>query len=334
VTARHHPRFAHLPTTLAGHDPAPLAAWAADRLAARGIRARDVTARRVRPWSIVLRLEVHGGTDARPVWAKAAAAGFAHEPALLALLAARAPGTALEPLAVDADGARVVLPDGGPTLRDRPATDPAATWHALLTGYAGVQRSLAALAADAAALGTPDVRGALAVDLLEPAVDAAGDPVHGPHRLTPAEAAALRALPARLADVAGALAAGPVPATVEHNDPHTHNVLAGSGRLFDFGDAVVGHPFLGLAGALPDAAADLGVPPAHPAVTALREAYLSRFTDLAPLTRLRADARAAVPLMHLVRAGTWLRVAPQDRGGWPAALPDRLRALLAATRTG
>jgi Ser/Thr protein kinase RdoA (MazF antagonist) len=49
------------------------------------------------------------------------------------------------------------------------------------------------------------------------------------------------ALGQRLTKLADELAASSMPSSVEHNDPHPGNVFATSGRLFDFGDAVVGH---------------------------------------------------------------------------------------------
>jgi len=260
---------------------------------------------------------------------KANAAGFAHEGPLLSLLAALAPDTVLEPHAIDADRGWLILPDGGPTLRQQQPDHPEQAWRQLLSGYARAQQRWMSLAEPAALAGTPDVRGALILDILEQAGLAALDAdVHGEHRLTAGESAAVLALAPQLAGLAEELAASAVPCTVEHNDPHPGNVFAGTGRLFDFGDAVIGHPFLGLASALPDAAGDLGVPVTADPVTILRDGYLGQFDEFAAPEQLRRDATVASVLAHLPRAATWLRVVPAGRAQWPAALPDRMRALL------
>ncbi|MGY4645365.1 phosphotransferase [Cellulomonas sp. URHB0016] len=223
------------------------------------------------------------------------------------------------------------MPDGGPTLREQ---GPAGTvaWDGLLARYARTQHRLAGLADGAARAGVPDMRGRLPLAVLEPAVAAAADPtVHGAHRLTEAESAAVLALAPVLEDVADRLAASPLAPTLEHNDPHRGNVFARSGMLFDWADAVVGHPFLGLANALPHAASDLGVPVGSAEVETLARAYLQHFAEVADLPQLRADAEAAAVLSHLPRAAVWLRMVPAGRRDFPAVLPDRMRALRDAT---
>ncbi len=45
------------------------------------------------------------------------------------------------------------------------------------------------------------------------------------------------------------LAASPVPASIDHNDLHAWNILAGE-RFYDWGDAVVAHPFASMLGGL------------------------------------------------------------------------------------
>jgi len=318
--------YEHLPADLLGQDPGPLLAWADTVLTERGRPAVGApTWRRNRHWSDVVRLPTADG----PVWAKANAAGFAHEGPLLALIAERTPGTVVEPFAVDAARGWLVLPDGGDTLRDVGSPDPGRSWRQLLVRYADVQRTLIPLVDAALAVGVPDTRGRAVLTALEPAVEAATDPrVHGDHRLGRAEADAARRLVPTLTELSDELSGSPVPAGVEHNDPHPGNVFAASGRLFDFGDAVVGHPFLGLAGALPDAAAALGASTAASQVQGIRTDYLARFADLGLPARLRRDAELAAVLHHLPRAATWLRVVPAGRALFPAALPDRIRSLL------
>jgi hypothetical protein len=62
---------------------------------------------------------------------------------------------------------------------------------------------------------------------------------------------------------------------------------------------VIGHPFLGLAGALASAADELDLPVTDPAIGRLRDANLSRFADLAPIGSLRREADVAAVLVQL-----------------------------------
>jgi Phosphotransferase enzyme family len=313
------PRFAALPADLSAIATEPLLDWAGAELSRLG---RPVTGEplslRQRQWSIVAQLP----TGAGPVWVKANAAGFAAEAALLELLAEQAPGAALVPLGIDPDRGRMITADGGPTLLARMPDGElgaAAGWQDLMLRHGALQRRLTGLAEPAVALGVPDLRTGLA-DLLEPAVAAASHPAHGEHRLDGDEARTLLALRSWLTGLAEQLAASPVPATVEHNDPHLNNVFAATDEFLDFGDAVVAHPFLSLAGAAAQAAR--GTDPA-----ALQAVYLAGFADLAPPARLRRDAEVAVPLHELVRAATWLRIPDPGRAGWAPYLPGRLRRL-------
>ncbi|MGW1290995.1 hypothetical protein ACWD4N_47530, partial [Streptomyces sp. NPDC002586] len=89
-------------------------AWVADRLAERGLRMGGDLAVRLRPWSVLVRVPVEG-RDA--VWFKANPPAGAFEGPLTAALARWVPGQVLEPLAVDAERAWVLLPDGGELFR-------------------------------------------------------------------------------------------------------------------------------------------------------------------------------------------------------------------------
>lgn len=324
----HHARFERLPASILhrlGNDPGaapePLLQWATGQLAGLATPVVGPPAgARIRHWSAVLQLP----TTAGDVFVKANAAGFGHEAGLLDLLARRAPGTVIAPLAVDIGRGWLILPDGGPTLADQPLDDPAGAWRDLLTGYGRVQRRLMPLADQAARLGVPDVRADCALSLLPAAILAASDPVHGEHALSQAEGERLLAAVPVLAELAGELAGSPVPCSIEHNDPHPGNMFARSRLLFDFGDAVVGHPFLGLAGGLRHAAEDL---PGAAGIPLLRRAYLEAFADLGPADRLHRDAEVAGVLRYLPRAATWLRTVREARAVFPAYLPAELREL-------
>ena len=169
---------------------------------------------RRRQWSLITRIP----TTVGPIWAKANARGFAHEGPLISLLAQHHPDLVLAPIAVNADRGWLLTPDGGPTF-DSSAHD----WHHVVGTYAQLQQDMASRVEDLRNTATPFLPPDRLVDIYhlyddDPAIDTAI---------------------ARYADVlteSGRL-------TVEHNDLYPGNVF-GSGRLFDWGDAVITHPFL------------------------------------------------------------------------------------------
>ena len=163
------------------------------------------------PWSTVWRAPTPDG----PVWLKAA--GF--EAGLYGLLVRVVPDRVLHPLAVDTDRGWVLLPDGGEVPNDVAAALPA---------YAQLQRDLADHVDELLALGVPDMRPAVMPDRLAEA-----------ERLTGTDMSAVRG---RFEETCGRLADAPGRASLDHNDLHSQNVLSGD-RFYDWGDAVVAHPF-------------------------------------------------------------------------------------------
>ncbi|WP_405162171.1 aminoglycoside phosphotransferase family protein [Nocardia sp. NBC_01499] len=214
-------RAVHAPAALLGQPAEPLIDWAAGVLKAQEIEITGApTETRRRAWSLIVRIPTESG----PIWAKANARAFAHEGPLLQLLARLHPGSVLEPLAVQPDHGWLLSPHGGDTARD---TD--AEWSGLLGSYADLQQSLATHLDDLVATGTPYLPPARLGTIyrhFEPRIPGLG------HRIE--EAAAELAEYGRI--------------TLEHNDVHPDNVFAGAtpgtGRLFDWGDAVITHPFL------------------------------------------------------------------------------------------
>ena len=159
------------------------------------------------------------------MWLKATGPEVAFEVGLYELLVRVAPERVLTPLATDAARGWLLLPDGGPTLADR-GIDIAAA----LPVYARLQLDLAPHVEELLALGVADMRPAAMPARFDEALAAIG----GDDRL-----AALR--PA-VAEWCERLVASPVPASIDHNDFHGFNILAGE-RFYDWGDAVVAHPF-------------------------------------------------------------------------------------------
>ncbi|MBF6330316.1 hypothetical protein [Nocardia transvalensis] len=225
-----------VPVSLLDQPLEPLVGWAARELAAQGIAVCGAAEEmRRRDWTLLARIP----TDIGPVWAKASSRAFAHEGPLLQTLARLAPGSVLEPLAVHRDNGWLVSPDGGATLPEDPSErhliDGAAAvvrpdpdrWRGILRSYAALQHRLSAH------LG--ELRGA-------------GVPVLPPGRLitvyrrfehrAPGLGPAIERAAAELAAF-GRL-------SLEHNDLHPRHVFDSTTTLFDWGDALITHPFLSI----------------------------------------------------------------------------------------
>ncbi len=265
--------------TLAG--PEELRSWAQEELR-EPLHILD--GGKQRAWGTVVRLQAAG----RVVWAKACADAFGHEPALTALIARVAPGHVLDPLAVDAERAWLLTPDGGVPLREG---GPAAVgeWEALLVGYAELQRELVPRVDELLALRVEDLRPARLGEAHERICAELGDPRLPPLAPVVAEVAAVL-------DEHGLV-------TLEHNDLHLGNVLRRDGlRIFDWGDAVVGHPWAAL-----DA---LRRVPEH--AEHLQAAYLEVW-GLSPSPEL---LRAALMFARLAKLDVWSRIDPVGREPW------------------
>ena len=109
----------------------------------------------------------------------------------------------------------------------------------------------------------------------------------------------------RVAEACAELAALGIPETIEHSDLHDAQVFAApdGDRFFDWGDASVAHPFLSLTVSLRVLASTVGVADDSPTVDTAIDAYLERWSSLAPLARRCGAARRS--------AGRW--AAPRGR---------------------
>ena len=107
------------------------------------------------------------------------------------------------------------------------------------------------------------------------------------------------------------VAALPLPLTLVHNDLHAHNVFEVDGgiRLFDLGDAVAMEPMAGLLIPLNVLSRDLDAGPDDARLWRVAEAALEVWSDVVPLTELRAALPAALQLARLGRVESWERVA-------------------------
>jgi phosphotransferase family enzyme len=320
--------------------------WAADALAGLGRRIDgEVEQPHVRPWSTAMRIPTDGGL----AWFKASGPASAHEGPLLEVLRERAIPRVLLPLAVNPDCPWILFEDGGTTLRqtrsDGTGDHDVDAWERILREYAELQRKLESDdAVDAMlAAGAPDGRpealpGELA-RLLED--DVIWDRLSAEERDDGRRARSRlgERLP-EVAAMAAELAAIGVRASIQHDDLHGGNILVGPAgdRFFDWGDAVVAHPFSTLTVTFNSIAHNTGLAPDDPVFTRLEDVYLEAWTDVVSRAELERAADIARVFGCIGRSLAWeralagLAVDEMDGfgdsiAGWLVEFSDRLDAL-------
>ncbi len=269
---------------------------------------------RVRPWATVLRAPGSEGT----VWCKGMVPAVAHEPVAISILARVAPDRMPRLLAADRTRRVMLTADGGPRLRDLEGQrrDPK-RWMAMLRAYGRLQRLAEGSAAELIGAGVPDRRLAVLPEQVSKLV--AELRPEGVDDLVP-----------RVAEACAELAALGIPETIDHSDLHDAQVFASpdGDRFFDWGDASVAHPFLSLTVALRVLASTIGVADDSPAVDAAIDAYLERWSSLAPLAALRRGAALGRVLGGASRALTWHAIAvdaPATQRQFPDVAAEWLR---------
>ena len=309
-------------------------AWLDERLAEAGLeRTGDLDQAHLAPWSTVLCAPTTGGR----VWLKAEGPNQAFEVGLYELLSGVAPGGVLTPIAIDAERAWLLLPDGGRTLAELLEGDALArAWAGALPSYAALQRAAAPHAGRLLELGVCDMRAAAipgrfeqALEVVRGYVDAHGDD----EDRGAVECAA--ALGPQVAAWARELAGARGGVTIDHNDLHARNVLLRDGQatFFDWGDSVVAHPFASMLVTLTVLQKRVldGCELDDPRLLAVRDAYLEPFADLAPHAELVETLELACRLAKIGRALTWEWVIRSLR---PADVRDEWRrAPLACLRS-
>jgi hypothetical protein len=293
--------------------------WVAGGLAAHGLRATGGLHVRLRPWSVLVRVPVAGR---EAVWFKANPPDSAFEGALSAALARWVPEHVLEPLAVDAGRGWSLLPDGGDLFRDvlvRDAVPPHA-WEDLLRQYASMQRALIPHAEEIEKLGVTRVRTLELPDAFDELL--AASPA-----LDTDERARLGRLRPQLVDWCAELAALGIPDSLDHADLHDgqlFNPEPGRFTFFDWGDAVVSHPFCSLWVPARRAGERYGAD----VLPRLRDAYLEPWTGAGrSAAELRRGVRLAWRFGALGRVRAWGRLFPGAAASVPAAT-ESARTLL------
>jgi hypothetical protein len=292
------------------HDPAFLAdatAWIDACLADAGLRRTGpIEQPHVAWWSTALAVPTDGG----PMWCKATQPEGRFEARLTPLLASRWPDRTVEVVATDPERGWMLTRDAGTKLRELSDGRVVEHWEALLPRYAELQRELAGSVGELVALGVPEMRLAslpaeLASLLGEPELllaDQSGGVDDG--RL-----AALRSgLPA-FGEACARLSALPIPETLQHDDLNDGNAfLRGTDHVvFDWGDAVITHPFHSLVVALRALAYRNAWPPGGPEIGRLLAAYLEPWSGVASGAELADAAELARWTGTIQRSLAWRR---------------------------
>ena len=265
---------------------------------------------RGRAWATMFR----AGTDGGQVWLKVCSPGTAHEAGLYPILARHAPGSVLAPLAIEAERGWLLLPHGGPSVREvAGASVDLGTWERLLGQYAQLQRALAGSVADMLAVGTPMLGPADLPAVRERLLADAGLVLLGQESgLTDQQLRSLVAAAPAYASDCSELASLGIPLTVQHDDLHDNHVFAaaspgGPMTVYDWGDAVVGHPFGTLLVTLRVVADATGLAYGAPGLLRLRDAYLEAWTGDHDRATLVDAARLAVRVGGVSRADCYRR---------------------------
>ena len=109
--------------------------------------------------------------------------------------------------------------------------------------------------------------------------------------------------------MAGRLAAAGVRSTIQHDDLHGGNILVGpdGDRIFDWGDAVVAHPFGTLTTTFNSIAHHTGRSRHDPVFGRLLDAYTEAWTDVLPRADLIALAGIGGTLGCIGKTLAWER---------------------------
>ena len=249
--------------------------WVDDQLVRLGLRVTGpVEQPHIRPWSTAISVPTNGGL----LWFKAGGPGMGYEARLIESLARwRTPGI-LAPLAVDPERDWLLLPDGGPRLRDTLDGGPGIEeWLRILPMWAAMQRQLEPRVDELLAVGVPDVRLERVPVELEALIEDPSTELDADDRTR------LRILLPALARTCAELESMGIAPSLQHDDLHDGNVFAGPehDRIFDWGDSSIAHPFGTLLVTF-RSIADRGLGDGEygrRALERLRDAYLEPWTD-------------------------------------------------------
>ena len=252
----------------------------------------EVEQTKLSPWSTVLRIPYRDGY----AFFKGGGPGTAFEAGLLAMFDAYDTQHVLAPLALDPERGWILLPDGGPTLRDQLSRDKdLAHWERALPKYAELQRHLE----NRVLPGVEDHRPSQLPDLFDQLL---ADLTIGPR-------AELEALRPKLSRWCDELSDSGIIATVQHDDLHDNNVFThrGHDRIYDWGDTSLAFPFSSMLVTLRSVASRFELEPGGPELERLRDCYLEAWTDTHSRAELELLCLLATRVGKVSRSRSWQR---------------------------
>jgi hypothetical protein len=308
-------------------------AWMGERAQRLGLTpSGPVEEVKLRAWSAVLRAPTSGGD----LYFKANLPALGNEAELTGLLHRIAPDHVLPVLAAEPRERWMLQADGGPTMRERfGAGDELDRWGRMLGLYAELQVQVSAHVPELLAAGAPDRRPPGLRRLFEQVVAADRGLPDSSEAFSDGERAHLLGLAGRVEEMAAALDAFGVPASVDHSDMHAGNVLAPGERyvFFDWHEAAVAHPFFSMVVATSWLRRNHGVEPGGAAERRIHDAYLAPWAVHGSPEELRAALALALRLGMLTRALGWMRVLADipraDQEPWAENVSGWLRDLQA-----
>jgi hypothetical protein len=300
------------PTTLLWHNPAwqnQAHEWIRQELERNSIQITgEIEQYHAYAWSTVMRVPTNEGM----LFFKATAGETLFEIALTEKLSGWFPDCMPELVAVDTERGWMLMRDGGEQLRAsiRP-TKNISPWEPVITRYAEVQIGLAEHVDEILAMGVPDHR----LDLLpslyaELLKDEASMMIGQEKGLTSTDVQLLHDKLPRFKEICARLAAFGIPETLNNGDFHDGNILIKNGRItfFDWGDAIVTHPFVTLRTFFVSMEIALELDEYAPPTSemlALRDRYLERWERFASKEDLLKAYELSKPVASIVKTLLW-----------------------------
>ena len=252
----------------------PELAWALEWLEARGEEpAAPAAPFTDRPWAAVYRVDCRRA----PFYLKIPRPAFAVEASLQAMLAHDPAVPVVGVLARHPGSGAFLMGDAGEPLRSTfPVDGDLAPLAAMMPQYAGLQVSAASMVPRLLGMGLPDWRPSRLADAFAGMLATLGD---GETGLAADELARLPGTLGFLRDTCARLdLAGGLPPTLDHGDFGDGNIFVSGGvaLVADWGEAVVGHPFLSVVNLVSNFRRRHGAQPAGRMDAAVR-AYLARW---------------------------------------------------------
>lgn len=285
----------------------------------------------LRPWSTIWRMESADGV----FFAKQNCPLQSFEAKLMAELARIAPDHVVPVTAIDADRGLLLTPDQGVVLGEKIAHDDIAAWTRVVVAAMELQRELAGHTDELVAAGLVPLRlGEAAAYVDARTAGLAALPEGDTRRLAPESVEPIHALGPQIGRWVEQVGALGLPESLVHNDLHAHNVFDTEDglRFFDFGDSLLMQPLAALLIPLNVLAHRLEAQSGDGRLWTVADAALEVWSDVAPLSELRAALPAALQLGRLGRVESWARVCAtmtpaelEEDGDAAAAWLDTLR---------